>query len=60
MDNLVWEMEGDKPREHEGVPFFECFSEKEDPDIMYNYANDNTNKHPYKLVLFFMNAVYLT
>ena len=61
MDNFLWEMEGGKPREHEHVPFIECFSETEDPDIMKNYANDNTDKHPlfiaYKSVIFVCNQV---
>ena len=34
LHNLLWEMEGAKPRKDEHAPLFECFSETEDPDIL--------------------------
>ena len=34
LDNLLWEMEGAKPRKGEHVPLFECFAETEDPDVI--------------------------
>ena len=33
LGNLLWEMEASKPKKDEHVPLFECFAEKEDPDI---------------------------
>ena len=34
LHNLLWEMEGAKPRKDEHVPRFEHFAETEDPDIL--------------------------
>ena len=34
MDNLLLEMEGGKPREHEHVPPFVCFAEMEESKKM--------------------------
>ena len=44
MDNLLWKMEGDKPREHEHASPFECFAVTEDPDLKWNHPKDNSKK----------------
>ena len=47
LHNLLWEMEGAKPRKDEHVPLFECFAETEDTDILrkHHYSHKADGNH---------------